>query len=55
MPNRIDEVIASKTLDFFTFMVDAHGETRTTLQSREELQCLQYLEDSDRLCDQCTG
>lgn len=45
---RFDEVVDSRTLDFFTFMTDSDGEPRTTLKSQAELQGLQYLEDSDR-------
>ena len=48
MPSRTDEVVDSKTLDFFTFMADADGEPRMTLHSQAKLQGLQYLEDSDR-------
>src|SRR5688572_17025335 len=48
MLSRTDEVVDSKTLDFFTFMVDPNGESRATLHSQAELQGLQYLEDSDR-------
>ena len=48
--SRTDEVVDSRTLDFFTFMAEA-VEPRTTLQSEAELQGLQYLENSDRaLC-----
>jgi len=45
---RFDEVVASKTLDFFTVRADSAWGPRTTLQSQAELQGLQYLEDSDR-------
>ena len=48
MLSRTDEVVDSKTLDFFTFMVDPNGDSRATLYSQAELQGLQYLEDSDR-------
>ena len=46
MPSRTDGVIDSMTLDFFTFMADAHVEPKTTLHFPAELQGLQYLEDS---------
>src|SRR6218665_136383 len=45
---RFVEVVDSKTLNCFTFMVDSDGKPRTTLQSQAELQGLQHLEDSDR-------
>ena len=48
MPSRTDEMVDSKTLDFFSIMADADGEPGTTLHSQAELQGLQYLEDSDR-------
>ena len=48
MPSRTDEVVDSKTLDFFTFLADADGEPRMTLHSQAELQGLQYLEDSEK-------
>ena len=41
---RFDEVVYSKTLDFFTF-VNGDGEPRITLQYQAELQGLQYLEE----------
>lgn len=47
-PGLSDEVVDSKTLDYFTFMADADEEPRMTLHSQAELQGLQYLEDSDR-------
>ena len=39
-----DEVVDSKTLDFFTLMADGDGEPRKTLKSQAELQGLQYSE-----------
>jgi len=44
---RFDEVVDSKTLDFFTFMADSDGEPRTTLQSQAEFDFM-AIEDSDR-------
>ena len=45
---RFDEVVDSKTFDFFTFMADSNGEPKTTLRSQAEFLGLKYLEASNR-------